>query len=385
MNEYSLRKITSFKEFAGMEDEWKRFTDDYFPDRYSRSHQWLSAYWKTYHAGNSSEIYILSSSNQEFVAAAPLHRCKENFGGFPVRSLSILGRGIGREGFLISQGTRDFLTQIMNAIGKSGWDIIRLSRVDKEFAGALEEAATASGFVVETIESTDYLVNMPSDYGEFLRGRSRKFRRNLNQAENRLEREGTVEFLVLDPFRDTAQVLDAGMEIARQSWQYLSGVSHFSQGPSGSFYENLTRRGKGAGGEDFNLLLVSGKPVAYLLGCLRGRTYYAIDTGFHKDYQAVSAGRVLFARVIQRLMAEKNTDVFDFEGAGEYKKDYATDIRTVKSLVVYNNRLYPEMIRYFRRSRLNAFAKKCRDACQGSSTRRSMAKGEPDGSFSKRE
>jgi len=361
MNEFSLHSITRFSEFLEIKDEWCRFTNRYFPHMYARTHSWLSSWWETYHPGGAGAIYVQRSHRAGLVAAAPLHIRRESFGGFPVRILTLLGCGIGTEDFLISPESKNFIPEVMTAVGESGWDIIRMSRLSEHFAERLEETAVTNGWKVEKSESTDFLVSLPSDFEEYLSCRSRKFRRNLNQAENRLEREGSVEFLVLDPFQDTERVLESGRNIARQSWQYGNGVSHFCEEASNSLYANLTRRQRGAGGEDFNLLLVSGKPVAYLLGCRRGRTYYAIDTAFHRDFQSISAGRVLFARVIGRLIGERSTDVFDFEGAGHYKDDYATDSRTVKSMILYNRNPYAQLIRLFRRSRLYSLVRKYRD------------------------
>lgn len=367
MNGFSFHSITEFPEFVELQEEWDQFTDRYFPETYARTHRWLTAYWKTYHPGGSGAI-LIQRNKERVVAAAPLHIRKENFGGFPVRVLSILGRGIGTEDFLVGPESKNFLPEVLAGI--SGWDVMQMSRVSGQFAGELEEAAVSRGWKVEKSDTTDFLISLPTDYREYIRSRSSKFRRNLNLAENRLKREGVAEFQVLDPFRDTERVLEAATNIAEQSWQYQKGVSHFRQ--SNSLYTNLTCQQKGAGGEDFNLLLVSGRPVAYLLGCRRQRTYYAIDTAFHRDYQSVSAGRILYARIIERLIMENNTDILDFEGAGSYKDAYATDTREAKSIIVYNRKPYAQFINLLRRSRLYSYIKSKRHALNGADSGKSV-------------
>ena len=172
----------------------------------------------------------------------------------------------------------------------------------------------------------------------------------MNQAINRLEREGAVTLEVLDPFIDTERVIALGKAVSSTSWQFREGKSHFNDKGAASFYANLASRGYGAGGEEFSVLLVSEKPVAYLLGCRKGDTYYAIDTAFHADYRNVSAGRILFSMIFKRLIQQGGVDYFDFEGSGEYKDDYATDRRKAVSLTIYNRTLYPQCIRRLRRS-----------------------------------
>ena len=375
MTKFTFHRVTRFPEFLKMREEWERFTDSYFPETYARTHRWLAAYWKTYHPDGPSAVQV-QRDDEGIVAAAPLLVRKENFSGLPVRMLAVLGRGIGREDFLLSPASNGFLPAAFANIEGAGWDVMQLSRVSPEFAAKVEEAATSRGWKAEKRETKDFFITLPADYREYIGSRSKKFRRNLNLAENRMKREGIVEFQVLDPFRDSERVLEAAASIARRSWQYEKGVSHFRD--SDSLYANLTCQRNGAGGEDFNLLLVSGIPVAYLLGCRRGRTYYAIDTAFRQDFRSACAGTVLYARIIERLIRERHTDVLDFEGDGSYKDAYATDSRESNSIILYNRRPYSRFIRFFRQSGLYSYMKSKRHGLAGADSGKTTDKEVPD-------
>lgn len=352
----TVQCLKTYKEFCKIKSEWEEFTSRCFPSNYSRTYPWLVAWWKTYHNLKRVTLYIQWDQEGKICAAAPLYSKWELFGGLPVRMLHPMGNGFGADDFLVTRNTRGFVCQVFNEIRTKNWHVLRLSRVSNdlflhELLGYFEE----SKFKYTLTDAVDFFIRLPKTYQEYLQSRTRKFRRNLNQAENRLKKMGQVEFVVLDPYRDAARVQEAGEEIARTSWQYKKGLSHYNKKDGGTLYFNLTQFEHGAGGEDFNLLLVDGRPVAYLLGCRRERNYYAIDTSFHEDFRNVSAGRVLFVRIIERLINEQRVDTLDFEGAGEYKDDYSNHKVLIKSISIYNNTSYASLINSFKGLRLFAY------------------------------
>ncbi|GFO66555.1 hypothetical protein GMLC_01340 [Geomonas limicola] len=353
MTGHPLEKWTDYREFCSAQTQWEEFTGRLFPENYSKTFPWLAAWWESYLDQGEATVYLQRDSQGRIAAAAPFFSRWEHFGGLPVRLLHLVGHGIGTDDLLVGPDADRFLPALVGSLCEESWHVARFHRVRN--AGQLAqllEAVRAVGCRYTLQESLDYLVELPGDYQQYLGSRSRKFRRNLNQAENRLNRLGNVEFLVLDPYRDAERVIDAGLRIARGSWQYRQGLSHFNERQRGTLYESLSARGRGAGGEDFNLLLVDGNPVAYLLGCRRQRTYYAVDTAFHEDFRSVSAGRILFNKIVERLILQGEVDLLDFEGAGEYKDDYANATLTIQSVLVYRPSAYGRLVRCFKESAL---------------------------------
>ena len=353
MTDQPLTCLQSFTEFQSIRDDWNSFMSRWFPENYARTHSWLSAWWQTYHHEQPVLIYIQRDQPKGAItAAAPLLIRPDSYGGFPVRSVQTIGVGIGSDDFLISPESCGFVPAVFADLRQNRrWELCRLQRSSSEqFQESVDQTLHNLGTPVEPSESHDYYVTFPASYDEYHQSRTRKFRRNMNQALNRLEREGAITMELLDPFRDAERVLTLGNAVSSTSWQFREGKSHFNDKGKASFYTNLARTGHGAGGEEFTVLLVAGRPVAYLLGCQRGRTYYAIDTAFHADYRHVSAGRILFSMIFKRLIEQGGVDYFDFEGSGEYKDDYATDRRKAVSLTIYNRSLYPTCIRLVRGS-----------------------------------
>lgn len=355
MSDTALECLQSYREFRLIREEWNDFMERCFPDNYSRSHSWLSAWWETYHHDSPSLVYLQRrTSDGSIVAAAPLLIKDEVFGGFPVRSLQAIGSGIGADDFLIGPEASGFVSAVFSdLVREHTWHVCRLQRSGSpQFQKEVRQTAAELSCYADFAETGDYYVTFPSSYKEYLQSRSSHFRRNMNNACNRLKKEGAISLEVLDPFRDAGRVEELGREVSSTSWQYREGKSHFNDKGSANFYANLTRPGKGTGGEEFTVLQASGRPVAYLLGCRRGRTYFAVDTAFHSDYRHISAGRVLYGMIFERLIEQGDVDYFDFEGSGEYKDDYATDIRSAACLTIYNRSFYPGFIRLVRGSGL---------------------------------
>jgi len=344
--------LTSLSEFETVRDEWEAFILRYFPQSYAKTHAWLCAWWATYHEDQDALVFIgRDAARGKIVAAAPLFIRHDNFGGFPVRMLQSLGRGLGSDDFLLSPGTADFTAAVFGRLGRK-WDVATFYRVSAE--GLLLHCNSLRCFVsqVDQKETDDFYLDIPDSYRGYLKSRSSKFRNNLLQGIRRLEEEGGISLEVLDPFKEPERVWELCGAVARQSWQFKEGVSHFTEKKAASFYGNLAATGKGAGGEEFLVLLAGNKPFAFLFGCKRGRSYFLIDTAYDARYRNYSVGRVLFAMTIERLIEMGDVNRFYLEGGGDYKDHFATTAQTVHFLALYNRSPYAWSIRLLRRSRL---------------------------------
>jgi CelD/BcsL family acetyltransferase involved in cellulose biosynthesis len=360
MESATFECYTDFSSFDALRDDWDQFTARFFPDQYARTHGWLSAWWRTYHAGQDALIYVQrSASNGRISAIAPLFIFKDNFGGFPVRSVVTLGRGIGTDDFWASGASEGFVADVIrDLVENRSWDIAVFRRVGAIASpDALTAVAVTSRCTVESVAGDDYLINLPESYDGYFKGLSKNFRQNLRTAVNRMSKAGTVSVRVLDPGKDNSSVLDIGMKIAETSWQFKEGKSHFNTSGSGSFYHNLAGE-QLAEGLEFNVLYLDETPVSYLLGYHRGDRFYVIDIAFHRDYKFYSAGHILYTKVIERLIVEKSATQIDLEGAGEYKDEYANTIRPVYSVTIFNRTLYANIIRRARKSSLYEYVRK---------------------------
>jgi len=357
--------LHTLEEFESVQGDWDSFMHEYFPRNYGRSHGWLSAWWRTYHAGRTALVFIQRrGSDRGIVAAAPLMIRRESFGGFPVRMLQALGRGIGSDDFLVGPQGESFIPCVFQELAaRKPWHVAAFYRLSTgEGGGMLLSARGKLAPHAELDESADFYLDLPYSYQAFLKSRSSKFRNNLLQATKRLEQEGALSMEVLDPFRQLDRVQELCGAVARESWQFREGKSHFNEHAGASFYANLARGGRGTGGEEFVVLLTGGRPVAYLLGCRRGASYFLVDTAFDAGFRNYSVGRVLISWNIERLLQLGGIDRFHMEGDGEYKRYYASGAQPTMFLSLYNRSFYARSVRILRQSRLHRFIKEALSA-----------------------
>lgn len=361
MTGQNLECLQSYAEFQSVRDDWDEFINSSFPENYARTHAWLSAYWKTHYPGQSALIYIQRDAAQgRIVAAAPLLIKQENFGGFRVRMLQMLGSGLGSDDFLMGAEANQTVRAVFSHLKSvRTWDVSMFRRVTLErFRDDLSAISEALNCRADVRNSAESMVLLPDSYEAYLASRSSKFRNNLKNAIKKLEQQGKLSVEVLSPFTQTERALALCEEVARKSWQFKFGKSHFNKTAAASFYENLSRSGSGAGGEEFVVLLLDDKPVAFLLGCKRGRYYHLVDTAYDEEFSAVSVGRVLFCKTIERLINEGDIDRFSLEGDGRYKDFFANETETAHLIVLYHGSLYGRCIGLIRKSALYGFLKK---------------------------
>lgn len=369
MNNVSVECLQSYLEFQAIREDWDEFMMNNFPENYARTHAWLSAYWMTHHPGQSALIYIQwDVENRRIIATAPLIIKKENFGGFRVRMLQALGRGVGCDDFLLGSTSCQVVQAVFSDLkSRQTWDVSIFRRVSHtRFQDELAATSLAMSCHTDSIDSTEHFVLLPQTYIEYVGSRSSKFRNNLKNAIKRLEMAGGVSIEVLSPFTQADRALTLCEEVAKKSWQFKTGKSHFNTNSSACFYNNLVKTGCGAGGEEFVVLLVADKPVAFMLGCKRGRSYHLIDTAYDEEFRAISVGRVLFCKTIERLIESGEVDRFNLEGDGEYKEYFANNAETAHQITMYSSSLYGRCISSIRKTGLYHRLKKlleCR--CDG--------------------
>lgn len=361
MNNVSVECLQSYDDFQLIRDDWDEFMTHNFPENYARTHAWLSAYWMTHHAGKLALIYVQRDTEDgKIVAAAPLIIKKENFGGFRVRMLQALGRGVGCDDFLLGSTARQVVQAVFSDLNsRQTWDVSMFRRVShSRFQDELRTTSQVMNCHTDCIASTEHFVHLPETYEEYLGSRSSKFRNNLKNAIKRLEMAGGVSIEVMSPFTQTNRALALCEEVAKNSWQFKAGKSHFNVDSSASFYCNLAKTGGGSGGEEFVVLLIGDKPVAFLFGCKCGRIYHLIDTAYDEEFRAISVGRVLFCKTIERLIESGDVDTFNLEGEGEYKDYFANKTKTSHQVTMYKSTFYGRCIHFVRKTETYHLLKK---------------------------
>mgnify|MGYP006277011227 CR=1 FL=1 len=209
-------------------------------------------------------------------------------------------------------------------------------RADSQlFAMTAREGRRVPGFRVLPYGPTYQrrLIAMPDSYAEYLAGLGRKTREDLRRHHRKLfalpGRTVRVERFAAPEAVDRFVADACGLSAATYQTRQLGvGLQDSAQ------FRAALRFAAEQGWLIAYILYCDAEPIAFMLGYLRGGTYYSEHIGYHPDWYKQSAGNVLHLEVVRDLI-ESGADVrcFDFlYGDNSNKKNLANQSRTERNL-----------------------------------------------------
>lgn len=217
---------------------------------------------------------------------------------------------------------------------KPGWTMLDLSYLDgppvwrEHFARALH----ACGWAVRTYTHSKvaFETDSVSSWDEFLRSRSKGFRKQLRNRESRLARAGEVRF---ELFKSGGPELERGLadydEIDRGCWKKAEMNSDFVPG--------LARAAAKQGALRLGILYLNGEPAAAEFWILSGGVASSLKGHYKSKFADKSVGQIAMSRILRHLMDRDGITEFDLgHGFSDYKKRWATKIRDLHGIAAFN-------------------------------------------------
>jgi len=216
------------------------------------------------------------------------------------------------------------------------WHVLELPWVDAlgVHGGATDEALAAVGWSpqVEPWQTSALVdLNGAGSWENYWASRQSRWRNNVRRSERKLAHYGKITHLRYrppaggDPRWDLYNHCET---IARSSWQANSttGTTLVHERVRG-FLRDCHRAAAAAGAVDLNLLLVSGRPVAFNYAYHYRGSVFGLRTGFDPATASDGAGTVLQARMIADSF-QRGDHLYDL-GAGylECKRYWLTEAR----------------------------------------------------------
>ena len=165
---------------------------------------------------------------------------------------------------------------------------------------------------------------LPGDYEAWLQARSSRTRSSLRKVDRRLERE-LGDRLVLRRFGAPEELdeLVADLEaVASRSYQRGLGGGFGGTAEDVALLRLRLEQGRARAW----VLHLDGRPVAYELGHVFGRTFFGMATGFDPEVGALRIGTAVMLRAVADLCADPAVDAFDFGyGDAEYKRSFSDE------------------------------------------------------------
>lgn len=346
-----IETITNIEDFGRIREMWNEFIRHHFPWAYFFDHDWLVKWIRAYLQEPRIFVFLVYDG-QTLIGAVPLYIGKENFSGFPISRLALLGMGYGVEDLPIAGRHQEVLDLLFATINKTfRWHLANFSRFTPEFANSIAGIAHNRNIHIEERDIVNPVVRIEGTYADYFSGRSKNFRANVRKKTNRINSWGKMT-VVHNDTSDLAALIGKVEAIGKESWQGEKGVNLAASEQGRRFLHDMVVNFHARGILDISFIELNGIPIAYLLGAVLDKTCFAIETAYLTKYFDASPGMLLHLYVLERLFDEKKVNLIDFGYDAAYKRKWTDDNRPEKQLILYNNALYPKLIRAVRNSSL---------------------------------
>ncbi len=280
-----------------------------------QSLEWLEIYWR--HFGQGQKLRVLVVLDQDRTTGIlPLVLRTEPTRAGRIRVLTFPLHGWGSFYGPIGPNPKQTLVASLDRIRNSprDWDMLELrwqGAPGTNPADALD-ALHAAGFpAYATVWDRAAAVDLDGTWESYWSARKGAWLRRFRHAEQRLAEQGEVSYVRFRPLGAAHgeasprwDLYEACEAIARESWQAgaANGTTLTHQAVR-SFLREAHEAASAAGAVDLNLLLLDGKPAAFIYGYHAGGYVYGLRRGYDAQCCREGTGNILLARTLHDSFA----------------------------------------------------------------------------------
>jgi CelD/BcsL family acetyltransferase involved in cellulose biosynthesis len=298
------------------------------------TYDWLEANWRHFGHDQKLRVLIPYAAGQP-LGILPLCVRREKFRVSNVRVLTYPLQNWGTWYGPIGPNPAATMMAAMQHIRRSprDWDMIELRWVaaDATEGGKSARALRAAGMLSEKKEyQWTSIVDLPNSWDEFLAGKSQSLRRQFRRTIRDLIESGRAEYIRHRPAAAGYGDGDPGWDfyamcesVARASWQ--SDVVHgntLTHDRVRGFFRDAHAAAARLGMVDVNLLVVEGRPAAFLYGYHHQGNVTALRTGF--DASISGLGSALMLKSIEDSCRRGDRAIDFGPGEREHKRRLRT-------------------------------------------------------------
>lgn len=306
-----VEEVNDIYELASYRLLWNALLPQTRGATFFQSFDWLQVYWK--HYGHRQRLRVLVvCHDRRPLGILPLVVRTEATRIGPVRVLTYpldcWGTFYGPIGPNPTATLSAGLRHIRNTT--RDWDLVDLRFVDHDGVdrGRTEGAMRRVGFSAhKQAWGRSAMIEMRDGWGQYWRSRDKKWRHNTERCERRLAEQGTLEHL---RYRPQGAIQGDGdprfdlfehcLNVARRSWQATSstGTTLCHDGVCDYLRETHAAAARN-GSLDVNLLLLDGRPIAFIYNYHYGSRVYGLRKGFDSEFSCLRPGLVLQRMVVE--------------------------------------------------------------------------------------
>jgi len=289
--------------------------------------------------------------------------------------------------------------------GRSDWDVLRFDylREDSAVVRHLLPGLRDAGLPVHVAEREgNPFIDIGRSWPDYFATRSRRLKKALNLAANRLSKLGEIRVEHVTSASDEPtlrRALDDAIAISAASWKQRTGNALDQPGPQ-AFIRALTEAAWQQGWLSLWLLHAGGRPLAMEYQLVHDSSVHALRADFLAECEAISPGTHLFRQLLEGLCDRGWRRYYLGPGYNAYKARWSEGVAPMRRAVVYNRtargrleRLVEEFAKpALRRARARLLSRDDREAPaeradpdSDASAERSPPRGAPDPSMPRKE
>lgn len=348
-----IRLITNEEEFKALRKEWSSLVAKSPNDVPHLSHEWMTAWWNNFSAGNRLNILAVYDTDGTLAGVAPFMKGRAKYRGVWVDKLQMMANGhspntniIAREGCL--EQIVEVLFDYLNGI--EDWDIMELFKLeqnDPAFKLLLEKLKKQKRlFGVKDNFETPY-IKIQSSWDDFLSKRSQRFRKSIRNKLNRAKNLGGVSFEKI-PIRDSGDsAFNDMLKVSESSWKRRFGTDMSSNPSIRGFYRELCDMMGKKGLITLWAIKKDSVMIAFEFHITYNGISYPIRADFDESYNSVSPGSLLEYNIIKSLFEDSTVKEYNTCGYTYfYLMNWTELTRKQSTIEIFNRHLKPAAL-YF--------------------------------------
>lgn len=343
-----INTVENYEGFIKLREAWNELLESSTEnENVFLRHECFDSWWRAFGAAKRLLI-ILCYDDKTLIGIVPLMVFRDSYKGIPYKRIGFIeDANAPSMNFILRQGDEKrviecFLDYLLQKSGHA-WHVAVLNKIPRasKTVETLQHYAKQNNMHILLREGLNSpYISTNSNWESFVKSTSVRFRKQLRNKINRLEKAGKVEFEVWIDCGVRGEHLEEAMSVSTRSWKQASKTTMCGTPERKKFFELLSDVASKNGWLRIWLLKLSGKTIAteYHLE-YKGRTH-AMRGDFDQSQDVLSPGSVLEAHIIEECFKNGLLE-YDFCGRPYgYKMQWTSLLHERRNVLFYNPRPY---------------------------------------------
>jgi CelD/BcsL family acetyltransferase involved in cellulose biosynthesis len=298
------------------------------------THEWLSAWWRSFGAEETVALSLTSEAGQ-LLGGAVLAGGDGRIKGGAINAYSSIWDVVAAD-----DDARMALWTSIARRGRSRLSFIRLPG-DGRSRRIAPEAIRQEGFhVAVRSERRSPYIDLPRTWEDLIASLSSNSRSQVRKKRRRIERAGRLR---LRTATDAAleRDLNTFFNLEASGWKGEAGTAILQDPPAKRLFEEFAHEASERGWLRLQMLELDGKAIAADYSCVLGDSIFVLKTCFDEAHSRLSPGTVLRGESI-RSAIEQGLSTFEWLGAPDaYKLHWGGNLHSAVGLYAYRGPALP--------------------------------------------